>query len=84
MFVINQGFAPLHPFIALPYKYFDDGYFTKEETMNYCLKLVEICEELWAFGESDGVLMEKEYAKKSGKVIRDFKVGLRIEEISDL
>ena len=84
LFVIERGLAPLHPFLALPYKYFDDGYFQKEETMSYCLRLIQICDEVFVFGYSDGVEEEVNFAKKIGKRVIYVNEMKEWKEFSDI
>jgi hypothetical protein len=73
-FVAGQGQAPLHPFQALPYKFFEGGLPGRERTLNWCCRLVDICDEFWLFGLSDGTKFELEYLIQQGRIqsFRDF------------
>ncbi|MHA1832730.1 MAG: hypothetical protein ACTSV7_01955 [Candidatus Baldrarchaeia archaeon] len=71
-FVKNEGCAPLHPFCALPYDYFEGGKVGRQKTLEYCLRLIDISDEFWLFGVSDGTLIEFYYCYKNGKPIRNY------------
>lgn len=68
-YVDKNGFAPLHPFSALPYELFEGGNVGREKTLEYCLRLVDACDEFWMFGVSDGTLEEFFYSYTIGKPI---------------
>jgi len=70
-FVTNQGYAPLHPFQAYPYDRFEGNpRIGREKSMEFCLRLVDICDEFWMFGVSEGTLIEVVYAIENGKTVR--------------
>ena len=50
--------SPIHAFGFL---YNDLGY---EEGMELCLTLLDLCSEIWIYGESKGTGIEREYAKR--------------------
>lgn len=60
-FVASFGKACLHPFNALPYQYFEGGTVGREESLKYCCRLVNICDEFWIFGISEGTLIETKH-----------------------
>ena len=63
--VTNQGYAPLHPFQAFPYKRFEGNpKIGRTKSMEWCLKLIDISDEFWMFGISDGALEEVTHAIK--------------------
>jgi hypothetical protein len=68
-FVTKQGHGPFHPFQAFEYKRFEGGPVGREKTMEFCRKSVDICDELWLFGISEGTLEEMDYAMKTGKPV---------------
>jgi hypothetical protein len=35
-----------------------------DEGMTHCLTLLDLCTEIWIFGDSKGTRIEREYAKK--------------------
>lgn len=73
-FVANHGHAPLHPFQAFPYDLFEGGKPGRERTLEWCCRLIDICDELWLFGISDGTLFEVNYFIARGRKshFRDF------------
>ncbi len=69
-FVTNKGYAPLHPFQAFPYERFEGNpNIGRKKTMEWCFRTVEISDEVWLFGISDGTLGESQYGLKIGKLI---------------
>ena len=69
-FVTNRGNAPLHPFQAFPYpRYEGNPKIGRTQSMKWCLRLVDISDEFWMFGVSDGTLEEVAYAIKTSKPI---------------
>ena len=60
-FVLSKGMAPLHPFNALPAEYFENDIVSRADTLEICCKLVDICDEFWLFGVSEGTLTESQY-----------------------
>jgi len=59
-FVADQGKAPIHPHAALPAGIYE-GQINREQTIEVCYRLVELCDELWVCGLSGGVLLEAAY-----------------------
>lgn len=72
-FVTQQGYAPLHPFQAFPYERFEgDPVIGRQRSMEWCLRLVDISDQLWVFGISRGTLQELTHALTIGKPFRSF------------
>lgn len=72
-FVAQQGHAPLHPFPALPHAYFEGNpNVGRQKTMDYCLRLVTTCDQVWMFGYSQGTLEELTHALHIGKPFRSY------------
>lgn len=71
-FVQKQGQAGLHPFNALPFNYFEGGFVSREKTIEYCLRLIDISDEFWMFGVSDGTLQEIVHSIRTKKPTRFF------------
>jgi hypothetical protein len=71
-FVLEQGYAPLHPFQAFPYDLFEGGKIGREKTMELCQRLIEAADEFWLFGVSEGTLQDLTYALKIKKHVRVF------------
>ncbi|HZK01029.1 MAG TPA: DUF3310 domain-containing protein [Tissierellaceae bacterium] len=71
-FVVDQGHIPITPHLFLPQ-------FISEETerelaMEINIELLEICDELWFFGDklSDGMAYEIRFAKEHGTPTRNY------------
>lgn len=60
-YVVAQGKAPLHPFNALPHEYFEGGKVSRQDTLEICCRLIDVCDEFWLFGISEGTLIEYRY-----------------------
>lgn len=71
-FVEEKGDAPFHPFQAYPYERFEGGEPGRERTIEYCKRAVDICDELWLFGVSEGTLTELEHALEEDKPVKKF------------
>lgn len=71
LYVSKFDKACLHPFHALPYEYFEGGGISREDTMTFCCKLVDMCDEFWLFGISDGTMLETAYFLERNKELRN-------------
>lgn len=71
-FVAEQGSAPFHPFQAFEYERFEKGPVGREKTVEFCCRVVDICDEFWMFGISEGTLTELNHALKKDKTIKLF------------
>ncbi|HLC31232.1 MAG TPA: hypothetical protein VJK51_01055 [Candidatus Nanoarchaeia archaeon] len=70
-FVRQQNNAPLHPFKALPFNYFEGSpTIGREKTIEWCLRLLEIADEFALCGVSHGTLQELIHAQKKAKPIK--------------
>lgn len=82
-YVLNQNRLPINPFMVF-------GYFLGDRVERDIIRrgnnqLIQMCEELWVFGPiADGVLFEIALAKQTGKSIRYFKLGSKINEIKEI
>lgn len=69
-FVTNKGFAPFHPFQSFPFERYEGNQRVgRTKSMEYCLRAVNMCDEFWMFGISQGTLQEVVEAIKTGKPI---------------
>ena len=69
-FVTNIGYAPLHPFQAFPYERFEGNErIGRLKSMEWCLRLVDVSDEFYMFGVSNGTLEEITHAMKTMKPI---------------
>jgi len=71
-FVTRQGLGPFHPFQAFEYERFEGGPIGRKKTMKFCCRAIDICDEFWMFGISEGTLTELHHALKKHKPIRLF------------
>ncbi|OXY99962.1 hypothetical protein BEK98_01840 [Streptomyces diastatochromogenes] len=72
--VVEQGHAPLNPFRALPYALFEGGLPGRKQTLEWCCRLIDVCDQMWLFGISAGTLLEVQHLLDRGrrKDLRDF------------
>jgi hypothetical protein len=62
-----NGKAPLHPHAAMPEGIYENGHLNRDVTMQLCYRLVDLCDEFWICGISEGVLMELRHFFSSGQ-----------------
>jgi len=55
--------SPLHLFSFME----DDD--SREEILQVCFRLIDICDEVWVYGDSDGCRKERDYAISRGKKV---------------
>ena len=80
-FVSSFGKGCLHPFNALPYEYFEGGVIGREKSLELCCRLIDICDEFWLFGISEGTLIETEYLfQKNSQFSKTTPIRLYIKE----
>ncbi len=72
-YIGSKNCAPLNPLLAFPLERFEFGVIGRKETMEYCKKLINICDEIWLFGLSRGTIEEILYSIKIKKPIRVIK-----------
>jgi len=56
--------SPLHLFSFMEN---DDK---REEILQVCFRLIDICDEVWVYGDSEGCRREAKYAKSVGKPVK--------------
>jgi hypothetical protein len=56
--------SPLHLFSFME----DD--LKREEILQVCFRLIDICDEVWVYGDSEGCRREAKYAKSVGKPVK--------------
>lgn len=72
LFVMSFSEFPFNPFMAFPLELYENGPMGREKTLDYCKKFVEICDEFWLFGLSEGTIEELERAISANKKIKTF------------
>ena len=55
--------SPLHLFSFME----DD--LQREEILHVCFRLIDICDEVWIYGDSEGCEKERDYALSRGKKV---------------
>jgi len=64
-FVTEKGLGPLSGLHAFEFERFEEGPIGREKTMEFCLRLVDIADEFWVFGISEGAMIELEHFMKT-------------------
>lgn len=70
--IVKQGLLPISPLHL--FSFIDNE--TKEarkEIMAVCFKLIDISDEVWVYGDSEGCKLEEEYAERTGKKVVKWK-----------
>jgi len=77
----ERGYIPIAPHTIFTQFLDDENQEERKSAMEMGLKLVERCDELWAFGPtiSDGMKREIEHARRKGIPIRYLSEGLEEE-----
>lgn len=79
-FIAYHGNAGLHPFNSFPYHYYEGGVIGRKTTMQWCCRLIDIADEFWLFGISEGVLEEFRYFVRQNEKLdkkKEFKVFVK-------
>ena len=63
----KDDIIPISPLHLFSFMENDDK---REEILQVCFRLIDICDEVWIYGDSEGCRMELEYARSIGKVVR--------------
>ena len=62
----KQGILPISPLHLFSFMEDDRQ---REEILQVCFRLIDICDEVWIYGDSGGCEREAEYAQRAGKVV---------------
>jgi len=62
----KQGILPISPLHLFSFMENDDN---REEILQVCFKIIDICDEVWIYGDSEGCKKEREYALSRGKKV---------------
>jgi hypothetical protein len=63
----RDGILPISPLHLFSFMENDDK---REEILQVCFRLIDICDEVWIYGDSEGCRREAKYAKSVGKPVR--------------
>ena len=73
-YLIKQNMVPISPLHMFSF-YAEDA--DREYIMKTCRHLIDICDEVWIYGDSSGCIEEAKYAISKGKHIRKLFCGVR-------
>ena len=63
----KDDILPISPLHLFSFMENDDN---REEILQVCFRLIDICDEVWIYEDSEGCRMELEHARSIGKVVR--------------
>jgi hypothetical protein len=64
----KDGILPISPLHL--FSFMEDD-LQREEILQVCFRLIDICDEVWVYGDSEGCRKEKTYALSQGKMVID-------------
>ena len=64
--LVEQGILPISPLHL--FSFMDDD-LQREEILQTCFRLIDICDEVWIYGDSEGCKKERDYALSRGKKV---------------
>jgi hypothetical protein len=70
--LVKQGILPISPLHLFS---FMENDLQREEILQVCFRLIDICDEVWVYGDSEGCRKEREYALSQGKRVIDKRGG---------
>ncbi len=62
----REGIFPISPLHL--FSFMEDD-LQREEILQVCFRLIDICDEVWVYGDSEGCRKEREYALSRGKKV---------------
>ena len=74
--IASLGLLPISPLHLFSF-YDIEVDVVRAEILQVCFRLIDLCDEVWMYGDSEGCRMEADYAERSGKAVRQWE---RIEE----
>ena len=66
-YIIKKGYIPISP-LHLFSCYQDDR--DRKDIVRVCYELINICDEVWIYGDTDGCRKEEKYARMMGKKVK--------------
>lgn len=66
----KQGLLPISPLHLFSF-YETEDQDIRDAVLQVCFRLIDLCDEVWMYGDSEGCRMEADYAERSGKVVRN-------------
>lgn len=70
--LVSQEILPISPLHLFGFMENDDR---REDILKACFRLIDICDEVWLYGDSEGCRREAYYARRSGKKVRRYGEG---------
>jgi len=64
--LVKQGILPISPLHL--FSFMEDD-LQREEILKVCFRLIDICDEVWIYGNSEGCKKEMDYALSRGKKV---------------
>ena len=64
--LVKQGILPISPLHL--FSFMEDD-LQREEILHVCFRLIDICDEVWIYGDSEGCEKERDYALSRGKKV---------------
>jgi hypothetical protein len=61
---------PISPIHLFSFMNDEDKY--RKDIMDICYKLIDICDEIWIYSDSEGCRLERKYAEENNKKILNF------------
>lgn len=65
--ITEKGYLPVSPLHLFSFMDNDDE---RNDIIELCYELINICDEVWVYGNSDGCRNEKKYAESIGKPVK--------------
>lgn len=63
----DEGVLPISPVHLFGFMDNDDS---REDILQWCFDMIELCDEVWVYGKSAGCMAEKQHAESIGKPVR--------------
>lgn len=64
----KDDILPISPLLLFSFMKDDSN---REEILQVCFRLIDICDEVWIYGDSEGCEKERDYALSQGKRVID-------------
>lgn len=68
--IAKQRLLPVSPLHLFSF-YETEDQDIRDAILRTCFHLIDICDEVWVYGDSEGCQLEAAYAKMIGKVVRN-------------
>lgn len=72
--ILKAGYLPISPLHLFSFCEKD----LRSEIMDVCFSLIDLCDEVWVFGKSEGCKTERAYALLNRKKVRYFNDDLKV------